>query len=104
MKSKVVEITEQNVGVNVGDNVGETVGESSRVKLSKNQNLILQLLLEDKELSIEKMAESVGITTRSVERNISILKDKGFLERVGSDRAGYWKVTSEGAQILRGIK
>ena len=63
MKSpKVVEITEQNVG----DNVGENVGESSRVKLSKNQNLILQLLLEDKELSIEKMAESVGITTRSV--------------------------------------
>jgi transcriptional antiterminator len=38
------------------------------VKLSKNQNLILQLLLKDKELSIEKLAESVGITTRSIEK------------------------------------
>ena len=94
MKSpKEVEITEQNVGVNVGDNVGVKVGENVEVKLSKNQNLILQLLLENKELSIERLAERVGITTRSIERNIFILKDKGLLERVGSDRAGYWKVT-----------
>ena len=93
MKSpKEVQITGQNVGVNVGDNVGVKVGESVGVKLSKNQTLILQLLLEDKELSIEKLAESVGITTRSIERNISILKDKGLLERVGSDRTGYWNV------------
>lgn len=76
--------TEQNVGV----------------KISKNQNLILQLLLKDKELSIEKLAESVGITTRSIEKNISILKDKGLLERVGSDRTGYWKVKPGGAQTI----
>jgi ATP-dependent DNA helicase RecG len=89
MKSpKAVGITSQDVGENVGVNVGENVG----VKLSKNQNLILQLLLENKYLSIEKLAESVGITTRSIERNISILKDKGLLERVGPDRTGYWKV------------
>jgi ATP-dependent DNA helicase RecG len=52
------------------------------------------LLLKNKELSIEKLAESVGITARSIERNISILKDKGLLERVGSDRTGYWNVTA----------
>jgi len=106
MKSpKVLEITGQNVGVNVGDNVGvnagenvgENVGVNAGIKLTKNQNLIIQLLLENKELSIEKLAESVGITTRSIERNISILKDKGLLERVGSDRTGYWKVTPGGA-------
>ena len=95
MKSpKVVEITSQDVGENVGVNVGENVGENLGVKLSKNQNLILQLLLENKELSIEKLAESVGITARSIERNISLLKDKGLLERVGSDRTGYWNVTA----------
>jgi ATP-dependent DNA helicase RecG len=99
MKSpKVMEITDQNVGVNVGENVGVNVGENLRVKLSKNQNLILQLLLVDKELSIEKLAESVDITTRSIERNISILKEKGLLKRIGSDRTGYWKVTSSDAQ------
>ncbi|UCH95991.1 MAG: putative DNA binding domain-containing protein [Candidatus Aminicenantes bacterium] len=86
----------ENAGVNVGVNVGENVG----VNLSKNQNLILQLLLENKELSIEKLAESLGIAARSIERNISILKDKGLLERIGSDRTGYWKVTPGGAQII----
>jgi len=105
MKSpKVVEITDQNVGVNVGENVGVNVGEKVGVNLSKNQNQLLQLLSEDKGLSIEKLAECIGITTRSIERNISLLKDKGLLERVGSDRTGYWKITPEGEQILRGIK
>ena len=67
MKSpKVLEITDQNVGVNVGEKVG--------VNLSKNQNLILQLSLEDKEFSIEKLAERDGVATRSIERNISLLK------------------------------
>jgi len=32
--------------------------------------------LEDKELSIEKLAESFGIADRSIERNISLLKEK----------------------------
>jgi ATP-dependent DNA helicase RecG len=105
MKSpKEVESTGQNIGENVGVNVGVHVGENVGVNLSKNQNLILQLLLENKELSIEKLAESLGIAARSIERNISLLKEKGLLERVGSDRTGYWNVTAEGTQILRGSK
>jgi predicted HTH transcriptional regulator len=80
-----------------GENVGVKVGENVGVNLSKNQNLILQLLLENKELSIEKLAESVSITARSIERNISLLKEKGLLERVGSNRTGYWNVTAGGA-------
>jgi ATP-dependent DNA helicase RecG len=95
MKSpKELEITDQNIGVKVGDNVGVRVGENVGVKLSKNQNLILQVLMENKELSMEKLAEKLGITVRSIERNISGLKKKGLLERVGSDKTGYWKVNT----------
>ncbi len=90
MKSpRIVETIAQDVGENDGVKVGENVG----VKLSKNQRLILQLLSEDKELSMEKMAEKVDITTRSIERNISQLKEKGLLKRIGSDRTDYWEIT-----------
>ena len=58
------------------------------------------MLLENKELSIEKLAEKLGITVRSIERNIARLKEKGLLERVGSDRTGYWEVTSSGAKTI----
>jgi biotin operon repressor len=50
--------------------------------------------LEDKELSMEKLAEKPGITVRRIERNISGLKEKGLLERIGSDKTGYWKVNT----------
>jgi ATP-dependent DNA helicase RecG len=75
------------------ETIAQDVGENDGVKLSKNQKLILQLLSEDKELSLEKLAKKIGITTRSIERNNSQLKEKGLLKRIGSDRTGCWEIT-----------
>lgn len=33
-----------------------------------------------------------GIGRTTVTDNIKKLKDEGFIERVGSDRNGYWKI------------
>jgi predicted HTH transcriptional regulator len=38
------------------------------------------------------MAEIIGTTTRTIERNIAILKDLGLLERIGADKDGYYKI------------
>jgi predicted HTH transcriptional regulator len=35
----------------------------------------------------------VGINLRNVKNNMSKLKAKGLLERIGPDNGGYWKVT-----------
>jgi ATP-dependent DNA helicase RecG len=56
--------------------------------------------LEDQELSIERLAKKLGITVRSIERNISGLKEKGLLERIGPDRTGYWKITPGGEKNI----
>jgi predicted HTH transcriptional regulator len=34
----------------------------------------------------------VGISLRKIKENILKLKAKGFLERIGPDKGGYWKV------------
>lgn len=38
------------------------------------------------------MAESVSKTVRTIQRILDYLRDKGLIERVGSDKTGYWKV------------
>jgi len=38
------------------------------------------------------MAESVGISTTAIDKNIVALKKKGLLRRIGSPKGGYWEV------------
>ncbi|MCK4764421.1 MAG: HTH domain-containing protein [Candidatus Aminicenantes bacterium] len=75
-------------GVKVGVNDGVKDG----VKLSKTQEKLLELVMEDKKITGEEMSEKVGISARSVEKNIAKLKKKGVLIRKGSDKTGYWQV------------
>jgi ATP-dependent DNA helicase RecG len=38
------------------------------------------------------LAEIVGIDAVNIRVNISKLKTKGIIERVGGDKGGYWKI------------
>ena len=71
---------------NVGDNVG--VGD----KLNPTQVKILELISLDTTISTQSMADAIGVTKRSVERNIRALRMMGSLERIGSDKKGQWVV------------
>lgn len=71
----------QNVGVNVGVN--------------KTQNKILKLIEENHNITQREIASKLKTTMRTIERNINILKERGIIERVGSDKTGYWKVKNK---------
>ena len=53
----------------------------------------MNLLLYDRQLSAAKIAEQLGMGSRSIEKNIKKLKTLGFLVRHGSPKNGYWEVT-----------
>ncbi len=42
-------------------------------------------------ISAKDLSEKIGISSRKIETNIAILKNKGFLKRVGSAKGGYWE-------------
>jgi len=41
------------------------------------------------------MAEKIGITERSIQRNIQKLQTDGLLRRVGGRKEGLWEVVDE---------
>ena len=53
---------------------------------------ILDLMRDNKNISIPKLAEITGLTGKQVEYKISILKKKGLIERVGARKNGTWIV------------
>ncbi|MFW6196885.1 MAG: winged helix-turn-helix transcriptional regulator [Thermoplasmatota archaeon] len=61
--------------------------------LAENQIKILELVNENPYISKREMSEKIGISTTAIDKNISTLKKKGLLKRVGPARGGHWEIT-----------
>ncbi len=53
---------------------------------------LLEYLKENPKATQKELAEYFDITKRTIERNMNILKKEKFIERVGNNRLGYWKI------------
>ena len=64
----------------------------SKKGLVENQVKILELIFTNPKVSKRVMAKTIGVSTTTIDKNINVLKKKGFIKRIGSDKGGYWKV------------
>ena len=53
---------------------------------------IIELLKDNSKYKTAELAEMLGISRKTVSIKLKNLKDKGIVERVGSDRKGYWNI------------
>jgi ATP-dependent DNA helicase RecG len=53
---------------------------------------ILEVCRQKSAVTIPELASIIGITERSVQRNIHKLKNDGLLHRIGGRKEGLWEV------------
>jgi ATP-dependent DNA helicase RecG len=70
----------------------ESVGKASEKTSEKTSEKIISLIEDDAEITIERLAEYCGVTTRSIERNLNRLQEKNKIKRVGPAKGGHWEV------------
>ncbi len=63
--------------------------------LVESQQMIVNMILENQKESKRELAEVIGISTTAIDKNITVLKEKGIIERVGSDRSGHWQIIKQ---------
>lgn len=63
------------------------------VKMGKVEKVIYQEISKDDKITIDKLAKKLQKDRRTITRNIKLLKNKGILQRIGSDKNGYWQVS-----------
>ena len=69
-------------------------------KLKKNGNdtlndtlkIILKVIKSNNKITQMNISEETGLSIITVKRSIDSLKSLGYIERVGSKKAGYWKI------------
>lgn len=59
--------------------------------LSAKRKEMIDFIKRDPKITKQKLAERIGISTTAVDKNISYLKDHGYLKRIGSNKTGYWQ-------------
>lgn len=63
-------------------------------KLTDNRVKILREIHNNHKVTKKELEQVVGISASAIDNNINILKDIGLLSREGSDKGGYWKITT----------
>lgn len=62
------------------------------IKFGDNDMRVLLLLNSNPTFSSQKIADRLEITKRAVEKIIKRLRENRILERIGSNKSGYWKI------------
>ena len=71
-------------------NVGDHAGDVSERKLTERQQKILNLIKESPTITGKQMSETLSVSQRTIERDLSALKELGILKRKGKDNGGMW--------------
>lgn len=69
-----------------------SVAAAKELYLTNTDEYVLKVLVANGRATAPKIASLLGISESTVRRSFRRLKEYGMIERVGSDKAGYWKV------------
>ena len=56
------------------------------------QNKIIGLIANNNRITQNEIANITNVNVRTIKRNFKILIDNLIIERIGSDKAGYWQI------------
>ena len=71
-------------------NVGDHDGDMSETKLIERQQKILNLIEKSPTITGKQMSETLSVSQRTIERDLSTLQKKGILKHEGKDNDGVW--------------
>lgn len=89
--SIVVNIPFSRINTDVGDNVGNKPGNKTN-RLNPSQQKILDAMRDNPNVTHEKLMVIVGIGKTAIQNNVTFLRKNGYIERIGSNKNGYWRV------------
>jgi ATP-dependent DNA helicase RecG len=62
--------------------------------VNENQRKILEIMVDNSNITMQGLADAIGVTKRTVDYAIKKLKDAGIVSREGADKKGIWVVKS----------
>lgn len=67
-------------------------GKNCTLNCPLDELAILQLIMENPNITQKEMADRIGKSERTVKNKIASLKEKGYIQRLNGKRSGKWEV------------
>ena len=86
------------MGNKLDDKMGNKVGNKSassaeqNIHLNETQLMILNFIRDNNNITKKQLQEKTSKSKTTVDNTISFLREHGLIERIGSNKTGYWKV------------
>ena len=71
---------------------GKMSGKTSGKMSGKTSGKIIEHINANSHITIPELAEMIGVTERTIQRNLQKLQKEGKVKRIGPAKGGYWKV------------
>ena len=76
--------------VSADDTLNDTI--NGTLKLNKNEQQILDLIINNNKITREEIATKTKLSDRTISRAIRHLQDEKVILREGSKKTGHWKI------------
>lgn len=77
--------------VHYASTVNDTVNEQGDTV----NDTVFSLIKQNNKITADEISERLNISLSTAKRRIKALKEKGMVVRIGSDKAGYWKIIDQ---------
>ena len=64
----------------------------SEIKLTDRQHVIVSIIQSNPSVSAKQMSETLSVTSRTIERDLSAMQKAGIIRHEGKDNAGIWVI------------
>ncbi len=99
---KAFEFRDNSIVVTIPFNMNRIVGKkngnkaksesNSKAGLSENRTKLLEEMKHNPSITKRDLSVLIGVSETAIDKNIKFLKNENMLERIGSNKTGYWKV------------
>lgn len=91
---KVFEFNENSIKVTIPFNwlnspFSPNVGD---IRINKTQKKILEIMRDNPNVTLANIQKQLSLGRTSVQNNVTYLRKNGLIERVGTNKSGYWRV------------
>ena len=69
-----------------------SIAAANRLDLTSTDEFILKALETNGRVTAMRIADVLGVSESTVRRSFRRLRETGFIERIGSNKAGYWRL------------
>ena len=73
----------------------DTVNDTVKTQNDTVNDTVFNLIIQNNKITAVEISKLLNISLSTVKRKIKKLKEKSIIERVGSDKTGYWKIVEK---------